>query len=86
MLAPRLSTAAQQLAAIQFARAFSPPTAHHPSAPDTYGPLDVTLVGLGVVVVIVTMIYSLLCLVRPGEASADHIKRRILEEGREGCR
>ena len=57
---------------------------HHGVAPDAYGPLDLTIVALGVVVVIVTTIYSLVYLVRPGEAGADHIKRRILEEGREG--
>ena len=87
MLASRLFTVAQQVATTaQSARTFSQPTAHHAIAPDIYGPLDVTLVALGVVVVIVTTIYSLLYLIRPGEASADHIKRRILEEGRGGSR
>jgi hypothetical protein len=40
----------------------------------------------GGVVVIVTTIYSVLYLIRPGETNADHIKRRILEDGREESR
>jgi hypothetical protein len=45
-----------------------------------HGPLDVALVGLGAVIVVVTTIYSVLYLVRPGERAADHIKRRILQD------
>ena len=36
--------------------------------------------------VVVTTFYTLLYLIRPGETSDDHIKRRILEDGREGSR
>jgi hypothetical protein len=48
------------------------------------GPLDTILVASGAVVVIVTTILSVLYLIRPGETRADHIKRLVLEEGREG--
>ena len=85
MLVSTLFTLARHVATTaQSARAFSQSAEHHGVAPDAYGPLDLTIVALGVVVVIVTTIYSLVYLVRPGEAGVDHIKRRILEEGREG--
>lgn len=87
MLAALLWTVAYQVATIaQSAREFSQSTAHHAVASETHGPLDVTIVALGVVVVIVTTIYSLLYLIRPGETNPDHIKRRILEDGREASR
>jgi len=87
MLASLLWTVAQQVATTaQSAREFSQSTAHHAMAPETHGPLDVTVVALGVVVVIVTTSYSLLYLIRPGEMNTDHIKRRILEDGREEFR
>ena len=87
MLALWLFTMAEQVATTaQSARTFSQSTEHHAIAPDTYGPLDATFVALGVVVVLVTTLYALLYLVRPGDMSADHIKRRILEEGCEGSR
>ena len=44
------------------------------------------LVGLGLVVVIATTFYALRYLICPGESSADHIKRRILEDGHEALR
>jgi hypothetical protein len=69
--------------AAQAARTFAQSTEHHAVAPDAYGTLDATLVALGVLVVLVTTLYSLLYLVRPRELGADHIKRRILEDGRE---
>jgi hypothetical protein len=50
-------------------------------ASGTPGAFDMALVALGVVVVIVTTIYSVLYLVRPGETGEDHIKRRILDDG-----
>jgi hypothetical protein len=87
MLASLLWTVAQQVATTaQSALEFSQSTPHHAMAPETHGPLDVTLVALGVVVVIVTTSYSLLYLIRPGETNTDHIKRRILEDGREEFR
>lgn len=63
-----------------------PSTEHHAVTAAGHGLLDATILALGVLVVIVTTIYALLWLVRPGEAGAEHIKRRILEEGREGSR
>lgn len=87
MLASLLRTLVQQVATTaQSAREFSQSTAHHAMAPETHGPLDVTLVASGVVLVIVTTIYSLLYLIRPGETNADHIKRRILEDEGEESR
>lgn len=87
MLASLLLTVAHQVATTaQSAREFSQSTAHHAMASETHGPLDFTLVAVGVAVVIVTTTCSLLYLIRPGEMNADHIKRRILEDGREESR
>ena len=87
MPTPRLLIVAQQAAAsIQVAREFSQSTAAHAMESATHDPLEVMLVALGVLVVIVTTVYSLLYLIHPGETSADHIKRRILQDGREGVR
>jgi hypothetical protein len=83
MLASWLLAMGRQVTAAQSARTFSQSTEHHAIAPAAYGPLDATLIALGVVVVLVATLYSLLYLVRPGEPGADHIKRRILEDGRE---
>ncbi len=78
---------AQQMAATaQSLRELSQPGAHHTMTSGGPGALDVTLLALGVLIVIVTTIYSLLYLIRPGETSQDHIKRRVLEDGREGSR
>ncbi len=54
--------------------------------PATHTWLDLFLVTVGVIVVVVTTFYTLLYLVRPGETSERHIKRRVLEDGREGSR
>ena len=51
-----------------------------------HSPHEVALVVLGVVVVIVTTAFAVLYLIRPGEAGEDHIKRRILEDDRQGLR
>lgn len=67
------------LTAAQSAREFSQSMTHHAMA-GTHGSVEVMLVALGVVVVIVTTVYSALYLIRPGETSADHIKRRILDD------
>jgi hypothetical protein len=53
---------------------------HHAIPNDTTSAIDMALVGLGVVVVILTTFYALRYLIRPGETSADHIKRRILAD------
>ena len=78
---------AQQIAAAaQSARECSAVDGHHSMASAHTRPARLTLVALGVVVVIVTTIYSLLYLMRPGETAEDHIKRRILEDGTRGSR
>lgn len=46
----------------------------------TRGPLDALLVWGAAVVVLATTIYTVRFFVRPGEAGADHIKRRVLHE------
>ena len=78
--------ARQVAATAQSAGELSQSTAHHTMASGTPGALDFVLLALGVVVVIVTTIYSLLYLIRPGETSGDHIKRRVLEDGTGGSR
>jgi hypothetical protein len=40
--------------------------------------------GEVVLVVLVTTLYTVLYLIRPGEKGLDHIKRRILDEGYRG--
>jgi hypothetical protein len=87
MLSFRLLIVAQQAATTaQSARELSQAAVHHSMASTTHGPVDVTLVALGVVVVILTTFYSVRYLIRPGETSVHHIKRRILEDAREGSR
>jgi hypothetical protein len=46
----------------------------------------VVLVAAGVIAVVVTTFYTLLYLIRPGETSGTHIKRRVLEDRGEGSR
>ncbi|MEO8484256.1 MAG: hypothetical protein ABI634_18745 [Acidobacteriota bacterium] len=83
MLTSRLFIVAQQVVtAAESAREFSQSMTPHAMTSPTHGPLDMTLVVLGGGVVIVTTIYSLLYLIRPGERSAEHVKYRILEDGR----
>jgi hypothetical protein len=60
-------------------------TAHHAVA-STHTWLDMVLVAAGVIAVVVTTFYTLLYLILPGETDYNHIKRRILEDGREGSR
>ena len=57
--------------------------AHHAMA-STHTWLEVVLVIAGVIAVVVTTFYTLLYLIRPGETGDMHIKRRILEDAREG--
>ena len=52
----------------------------------THTLLDVVLVAAGVIAVVVTTFCTLLYLIRPGETDDNHIKRRILGDGREGSR
>jgi hypothetical protein len=83
---PFIIVLAQQLAgATRSAHELSQSTAHHAMA-SNYTWLDVVLVAAGVVAVVVTTFYTLLYLIRPGETSDTHIKRRVLEDGREGSR
>ena len=61
---------------------FSRSTAVHAMAPShTWAQL--LLVAVGLIAVVVTSAYTLLCFMRPGEMGEDHIKRRILDEGYE---
>ncbi len=83
MMIGLLLIVAQQIAGP--ARDFSQTTISHAMASEQ-GVLDIALVAVGVAVVIVTTIYSVLFLVRPGETGEDHIKRRILEDGTRGSR
>ena len=76
---------AQQIAGARSAHELSQSTAHHAMA-STHTWLDVVLVATGVIVVVVTTFYTLLYLIRPGETSGTHIKRRILEDRGEGSR
>ncbi len=86
MLAGPFIILAQQIAgAAGSGRELSQSMAHHALA-STHTWLEVVLVVVGAIVVIVTTFYSLLYLIRPGETGETHIKRRILEEEREGSR
>ena len=77
---------AQQIAdATRSAHELSHSTAHHAMA-STHTWLDVVLVAAGVIAVVVSTFYTLLYLIRPGETSGTHIKRRILEDRGEGSR
>jgi hypothetical protein len=67
------------------AHELSQSTAHHEVA-STHTWLDMVLVATGVIAVVVTTFYTLLYLIRPGETDDTHIKRRILEDRREGSR
>ena len=83
---PFIIILAQQIAgATRSVYEFSQSAAHHAMA-STYTWLDVVLVAAGVIAVVLTTFYALLYLIRPGETSDTHIKRRILEDGREGSR
>lgn len=55
--------------------------AHH--ALDHYTPnaVDLGVVGFALIVLVVSLVLSVRWLIRPGEGSADHIKRRILQDG-----
>jgi predicted transcriptional regulator len=86
MLAGTFMILAQQIAgAGRSGRELSQSSAHHAMA-STHTWLDLVLVAAGVIVVVVTTFYTVLYLIRPGEVGETHIKRRILEDGREGSR
>ena len=83
---PFLIILAQEIArTARSAHELSQSTAHHAMA-STHTWLDVVLVAAGVIGVAVTTFYTLLYLIRPGETSGTHIKRRILEDTGEGSR
>lgn len=50
---------------------------HHPSSS---GPMEVVLVVIGVIITVVVTFYTVKWFFKPGERSADHIKRRILHD------
>jgi heme/copper-type cytochrome/quinol oxidase subunit 2 len=52
---------------------------HHNTEPSGFLEILITVIG-GIIVVLVT-IYTIRYFVKPREAEADHIKRRILEDG-----
>jgi hypothetical protein len=72
----------QVLAFAQSDHGFSGSTAVHSMAP-TQTSVHLLLVAVGVIAVVWTTAYSLRCFIRPGETGQGHIKRRILDEGRE---
>lgn len=77
---PFTIVAQQVVGAAQAGHDFSRSTMEHAmTSAHTWS--DIVLVVLGGVTVVVTTAYTVLYLVRPGEASADHIKRRILDDG-----
>ena len=83
---PFIIILAQQIAgATRSAHELFQSTAHHVVA-STHTWLDMVLVAAGVIAVVVTTFYTLLYLIRPGETSETHIKRRMLEDGREESR
>jgi hypothetical protein len=83
---PFIIILAHQIAGVmRSAHELSQSTAHHVVA-STHTWLDMALVAAGIVAVVVTTFYTLLYLIRPDETSDTHIKRRILEDGREGSR
>ncbi len=67
----------------QSGREFSQSMERHAMAA-THTPGEVVIVVLGVIVVILTTLFMVRYLVRPGEQQQDHIKRRILDEGHQG--
>ena len=58
---------------------FSQSMAVHSMAP-AHTSAELPLVAVGVIAVVVTTAYTVLCFVRPGEMGEGHIKRRILDE------
>ena len=81
----RIIVAQQTAGAARSAHELSQSTSHHAMA-STHTWLDAVLVAVGVIAVVVTTFYTLLYLIRPGETSGTHIKRRILEDIAEGSR
>jgi predicted PurR-regulated permease PerM len=67
----------------QTAHEFSQSMTRHAMAA-THSSGEVILVVAGAIIVLLTTLYMLVYLVRPGEEQQDHIKRRILDEGHEG--
>lgn len=75
-----LGLAQQVLALAQSNREFSQSTAVHSMSP-IHTSAQLLLIAVGFIAVVVTMAYTLLCFIHPGEMGEDHIKRRILDEG-----
>jgi hypothetical protein len=72
----------QFLAFAQSNREFSQSAAVHSMTP-TQTPAQLLLVAMGFIAVVVTTAYTWLCFIHPGETGEGHIKRRILDDGRE---
>lgn len=54
---------------------------HHAAAPTVLAELIIVVVG--VIITALVAYYTLKYLIRPGEKSADHVKRRVLRPGGE---
>lgn len=82
LLSPLFSAALDVATTAGWSRDFSESMPQHAMTSSARGPLDVMLVVLGLVTVILVTGYAVRYLIHPGETSADHIKYRILEDGR----
>ncbi len=51
---------------------------HHNTEPANFG--DLLIAGIGAVITIFVLFYTIRYFVRPGEKGESHIKRRILED------
>lgn len=60
--------------------------AHAAESTEGHGIIDYVIVGIGVLVVVAVLILTIKYLLRPGEKSQQHIKRRILDDERQGDR
>ena len=81
MTMPALAFGCSLVVAMQTASEFSHTMDRH-AVMTSHSAEDVVLVALGAIIVVATTVYTIVYLVRPGETAADHIKRRILDEGR----
>jgi hypothetical protein len=70
------------LAFLQSDHPFSGTTLAHSMAP-SHASWQLLLVAVGVIALVSTTAYALWCFIRPEETGENHIKRRILDEGRE---
>jgi hypothetical protein len=55
---------------------------HGHATASSHSAQEIGLVVLGVIVLVLTTVYTVRYFVRPGETGANHIKRRILDDDR----